>query len=206
MNKNILLRLASAVVLGPAMIAILIYSSTLYYLLIIIIIGFMLKEWRQMSIGSDYFKYSAILLLPAVALILLRAISIDYKITLFYFISIWSVDTFAMFGGKTFGGPKLAPVISPNKTWSGLICAAIASATICYFIGGMLNITIPIGLAEFGFINALVAQGSDLFVSYFKRRCNVKESGNIIPGHGGMLDRFDSVIFSAPLLLFLLLL
>lgn len=166
----------------------------------------MLKEWRQMSIGTDYFKYSAVLVLPAVALILLRAISLDYKITLFYFLSIWSVDTFAMFGGKTFGGPKLAPVISPNKTWSGLICAAIASAAICYFIGGILNITLPIGLAEFGFINALVAQGSDLFVSYFKRRCKVKESGNIIPGHGGVLDRFDSVIFSSPLLLFLLLL
>ena len=206
MNKNMLLRLASAVVLVPAMVAILIYSSTLYYLLIIIIIGLMLKEWRQMSIGTSYFKYSAVLILPAVALILLRAISLDYKITVFYFFSIWSVDTFAMFGGKTFGGPKLAPVISPNKTWSGLICAAIASAATCYFLGGMLNIKMPIGLAEFGFINALVAQGSDLFVSYFKRRCKVKESGNIIPGHGGVLDRFDSVIFSAPLLLFLLLL
>jgi len=110
-----------------------------------------------------------------------------------------------MLGGKTFGGPKLARKISPLKTWSGLLCGCIASATVWdmgyyYFDLNRLSVN-PL---FYGFINGLVAQISDIFVSYFKRKSDIKDSGNLIPGHGGFLDRFDSIIFSAPLLLWML--
>jgi phosphatidate cytidylyltransferase len=107
-----------------------------------------------------------------------------------------------MFGGKLIGGFKLVPVLSPNKTWSGLLCGCSASSLVCFALGHLLAINdFPINLALYGFINGFVSQASDIFISYFKRKCNVKDTGNIIPGHGGVLDRADSTIFSAPFLL-----
>jgi phosphatidate cytidylyltransferase len=109
-----------------------------------------------------------------------------------------------MIGGKTLEGPKLAPKISPNKTWSGLICGCLASATVCFLSGELLNISLPINLFIYGLGNAVVAQISDLFISFFKRKCSIKDTGTLIPGHGGVLDRFDGTMFSAALLLLLI--
>jgi phosphatidate cytidylyltransferase len=98
--------------------------------------------------------------------------------------------------GNLVGGPKLAPVLSPNKTWSGTVggvaAAAIASAVFIAVIGGD-----PARAALFGAALSVVAHLGDLFESWVKRRFHLKNSGALIPGHGGVLDRIDSTLAAA---------
>ena len=114
-------------------------------------------------------------------------------------LSVWAVDIFAMFAGKLIGGPKLAPVISPNKTWAGMfgailgamIGAVLTFLTIVGFGFGTANFTALIIMAP---LLAVIAQLADLFESAIKRKYDIKDSGAIIPGHGGLLDRMDGLI------------
>ena len=109
----------------------------------------------------------------------------------------WASDSFAYLVGKRFGKRKMAPHISPNKTVEGLIGGAIG----CVALGVILSASVGYDLVE-GFVLSLMcavmAPMGDLFESYVKRACDIKDSGNILPGHGGMMDRFDSLLFVAP--------
>jgi phosphatidate cytidylyltransferase len=125
-----------------------------------------------------------------------------------YALIICTIDTFAMFGGRTIGGPKLAPKISPNKTFAGLFVGVVASMAIVQLLTFIPNYYFPYqgwSLSIFAAILSIIAQASDLFISYFKRHFGLKDTGNLIPGHGGILDRFDSVIFTAPILVYVVL-
>lgn len=146
-------------------------------------------------------------LLPALSLILLRQNS-DGWIVLWMMIIVWSMDTGAYFAGKNIGGPKMAPSISPNKTWAGLlggtITAVVAGLVSAFYfeLGGNLAV-----VALVAGLLAIWSQIGDLAESALKRHFNVKDSGAIIPGHGGIMDRVDGVIFAAPaVVLFLYLL
>lgn len=110
--------------------------------------------------------------------------------------SVWAVDIGAYFAGRTFGGPKLAPRLSPNKTWSGLIGGAVAATLVlCAFALYHRAGVDALGLSVAkGFAIALLAQAGDLFESWMKRRANVKDSGRLIPGHGGVFDRVDGLL------------
>jgi phosphatidate cytidylyltransferase len=204
MNHNFLLRVISGLILFPLFLVSIVWLSSLFYLLVALVAVLIFAEWWNMTKHTHYFKYGFLIIpLPIICIVLLKH-DYGYKITLLYLFSICSVDIFAMFGGKLIGGIKLAPVLSPNKTWSGLLCGCVASSLVCFLVGKFLAINdFPINLALYGFINGFVSQASDIFISYFKRKCNVRDTGNIIPGHGGMLDRADSTIFSAPFLLLL---
>ncbi len=202
--NNLTARIISSVILAIIVSVIVIFTLKIYYCFIALIGILMFYEWWKMSKNTVYLKYSIILFIPILSLIFSRYYG-DYKLILLYVFSIASTDTFAMVGGKLIGGKKLAPVISPNKTWSGLFCGMLASSLACWFLGNAIDIQLSADFILYGLINAVVAQYSDLFVSYFKRKCNVKDSGTLIPGHGGVLDRFDGFIFSAPLLLALIL-
>ncbi|QTK78746.1 Phosphatidate cytidylyltransferase [Agrobacterium tumefaciens] len=115
---------------------------------------------------------------------------------LFIFAVVWSTDILAYFVGRAIGGPKLAPAISPGKTWSGAIGGAVAA-----IIGGAL-----VSMAYHGRISLLVlglalilsifSQIGDLFESFVKRRFQVKDSSHLIPGHGGFMDRVDGLVFA----------
>ena len=119
--------------------------------------------------------------------------------TLFILVLIWTSDIGAYAAGRLIGGAKLAPVISPGKTWSGalggLVCAALASLafTACFTPGfsALHVIGLAIGLG-------VISQAGDLLESALKRHFGVKDSGRIIPGHGGLLDRLDSLLAVAP--------
>jgi phosphatidate cytidylyltransferase len=104
-------------------------------------------------------------------------------------------DIGAYFAGRTFGGPKIAPAISPSKTWSGLaggmVGAAVALIAVTYQAEGFVDIGWKI-LA--GMAVAVVAQLGDFFESWMKRRAGVKDSGKLIPGHGGLFDRLDGLL------------
>jgi phosphatidate cytidylyltransferase len=113
---------------------------------------------------------------------------------------VWAADTGAYFAGKTFGKRKLAPHISPGKTIAGLLGGLLLAAVIAWLANQwMLLPTISsaevIGLS---LITVLVSVGGDLMVSLHKRTSGFKDSGNILPGHGGVLDRLDSLLAAAP--------
>jgi len=100
-----------------------------------------------------------------------------------------AVDVWAYFTGRKFGGPKIAPAISPSKTWSGLYGAMVGAALVLYFAHGH-----DWRWALAGPPAAVIAQAGDFFESWMKRRAGVKDSGRLIPGHGGLFDRVDGLI------------
>ena len=104
----------------------------------------------------------------------------------------WATDIFAYFAGRAIGGPKLAPRISPNKTWAGLI-GGMAGAAVVGAVAAWLFELDPI-FTFAGALMGLVAQLGDLYESRVKRRLGVKDSGTILPGHGGVLDRLDGLL------------
>lgn len=135
--------------------------------------------------------------LPAIALIWLRAQSGGFGFVLWVLVVVWATDIGAYFAGRKFGGPKLAPAISPKKTWSGLvggmIAAALASAVVAYFQQWHPILWLAI-FAGLGAVAAVVSQIGDLFESWLKRRAGVKDSGTLLPGHGGIMDRIDGLV------------
>jgi len=141
--------------------------------------------------------------LPALALVSLRVLTAQGALTVLgLFLIVWATDTGALVFGKLIGGKKIAPRLSPGKTWAGTI-------------GGSISATVVFGLyiALFGFnaltamlfalVFSLVAHAGDLFESLVKRRFGYKDSGGLIPGHGGVLDRVDS-LFAASVVLAIL--
>jgi phosphatidate cytidylyltransferase len=111
------------------------------------------------------------------------------------FLTVWATDTGAFLIGNLVGGPKLAPVLSPNKTWSGFIGGTVsASAVLAIFIAVLGGAVLYAAL--FGAAIAVTAHAGDLFESMVKRRFHKKDSGSSIPGHGGVLDRIDSTLFA----------
>jgi phosphatidate cytidylyltransferase len=108
---------------------------------------------------------------------------------------IWAGDTAAMLGGKAFGKHKLAPTISPNKTWEGAIANIIAAVAVGWAVGAWLGYETWVGLAC-GAAVGVFGQLGDLFESALKRAAGKKDSGTLLPGHGGVLDRIDALLGS----------
>lgn len=129
-------------------------------------------------------------LLPALALLILRAVSLE--LVLWVMIVTWSTDIFAYFAGRSIGGPKLAPRISPNKTWAGLIGGMAGAAVLGWIVAEASDLGPP--FLYLGAAMGLLAQAGDLYESWLKRRAGVKDSGTILPGHGGVLDRLDGLL------------
>lgn len=138
------------------------------------------------------------LILPLVSLLWLRE-GDDYgRIALFWLLfTVWATDTFAYFAGRGFGGPKLAPRLSPNKTWAGLIGGMVGAALVGAITAMQFNLGSAFGLAVVSAFIAVIAQAGDIFESALKRRAGVKDSGKVIPGHGGILDRVDGLVTAA---------
>ncbi|MEE1656467.1 phosphatidate cytidylyltransferase [Microvirga sp. CF3062] len=116
---------------------------------------------------------------------------------LWMFAVVWATDIAAYFTGRTLGGPKLCPPISPKKTWSGFIggvVAATAGGLLVAWIGQRYDITLPLtfpGIAALSIVASICSQVGDLGESALKRHCQVKDSSHLIPGHGGVMDRLD---------------
>lgn len=206
---NIELRILSGVVLVFLTLISIIWLQPLFYVLIMLIAFGMLAEWFNMTNSSQIDLAAGLIIIPIpiIALLLVHNESGNKWVLLTYFVVVWSVDTFAMIGGKNLKGPKLAPKISPNKTWSGLIvgvvssgCASVLVSIIPGFDISQCYLLDKAHLILSSMLIAAIAQASDLFISYFKRKFSIKDSGSVIPGHGGVLDRFDSIILTAPLL------
>jgi phosphatidate cytidylyltransferase len=133
--------------------------------------------------------------LPCLAMASLRALPGEGLATLLWVLAlVWATDTGGYVAGRGIGGPKLAPRISPNKTWAGLIGGMVAAAAVGLAASFLLpdvaaRIAVPLSAAL-----AVVEQGGDLLESAVKRRFDVKDSSRLIPGHGGVLDRVDGLL------------
>jgi phosphatidate cytidylyltransferase len=136
--------------------------------------------------------------LPAVALLWLRSDEpFGFTAVLFIFAVVWSSDTAAYAAGRSIGGPKLWPRVSPNKTWAGLIGALCAGAVAAAVFAVLEPEAAPVRLILIGVGLALIAQAGDLAESALKRLFNLKDASDLIPGHGGFMDRMDSIVAAA---------
>lgn len=134
--------------------------------------------------------------LPALALVLLRRAPDGVLVTTWAMALVWACDTGAYFAGRSIGGPKLAPSVSPNKTWAGLGGGVVAAGLFGWALHDLTGLDWRLAAASP--LLAVLAQAGDLYESALKRRAGVKDSGNVLPGHGGVLDRLDGLVPVAP--------
>ena len=194
---GLLVRVLSAMVLAPLLLAAVWYGFPWIDLVTAVAAPIMIFEWSRLTRGAPVLRVLAWVysLAALVALLWLRhQPAFGRETILWVLVCIFATDIGAYFVGRTAGGAKLAPRISPGKTWSGLIggmaWAAVASAATGYAFG--LGETVHLAIA--GAALAVVGQVGDLLESAAKRRAGVKDSGRIIPGHGGLLDRVDGLM------------
>ena len=139
---------------------------------------------------------------PIFALLFIRALPAGLLLAFWTLALVWATDIGAYFSGRAIGGPKLLPAVSPSKTWAGLIggmAMALATGLVFHQWGGL-----DLGLALASPILAILAQIGDLYESALKRAAGVKDSGTLLPGHGGVMDRLDGVVTVAPAVALLL--
>ena len=195
MNELAIRTLTGAILITIALLAAYV-GGDIFAVLVGAVAAAMFYEWTRMVRGWGAGWYVAgffYALFPALALLWIRerdAHGLDLLI--WAFVVTWSTDIGAYFAGRNFGKRKLAPTISPNKTVEGLY-GGMAAATL---FGGAWALAAGLGKPILAFppFFAVAAQMGDLFESWMKRRAGVKDSGNWLPGHGGVLDRLDGLV------------
>jgi phosphatidate cytidylyltransferase len=146
------------------------------------------------------------IVLPSLCLVVLSWLSASETGALVFWALIvtWATDIFAYFAGRAIGGPKLAPRISPNKTWAGLIGGMVGASYCGWAVAWYFELGTP--FVWIGAIMGLLAQLGDLYESWEKRRAGIKDSSNLLPGHGGVLDRLDGLLAVAVAVMLIILL
>mgnify|MGYP001053703914 CR=1 FL=1 len=207
---NLRKRIISALILIPIVLFFLYFSKLFFSIFVLFAVVLMTFEWTEIT-KSEPEKQNqwrvlglAYSLSPTVSLLIIRNVDKGADIILWLLAVIWATDIGAYFVGKNIGGPKLAPTISPNKTISGLIGGIVCSMLIGFLSSFMFQEG-PLFFSIFSGFLAIVEQISDLLESKLKRHFGLKDSGNIIPGHGGILDRIDGITLTAPLVMLLLI-
>lgn len=167
--------------------------------LLIVVVGAVLASlvaWPRRGSAALWFGVGVLYVVPAsLAAMAIRAQAGDGLPTEIWIVAlVVAADTGAYAAGRSIGGPKLAPRISPNKTWAGLGGAIVSAGIIGAVTAMIIGHSSVLPLALVSALLAIVEQGGDLFESFFKRHFGVKDSGRIIPGHGGVLDRVDGLL------------
>ena len=210
MKSELFKRVLSSIFLIPLIIYLIIEGSYLFILFMIICFFLTLYEWHRMSKNIIYkFIGSFFLFISFYSVYQIRfSFNNEYNLLLFILIICVSTDIGGFIFGKIFKGPKLTK-ISPNKTYAGVLGSYIFSLLSNFiFLKSINNLNlIEISSVSFFFVIILstVSQIGDLIISYFKRQSDIKNTGNIIPGHGGLLDRIDGMIFAFPFYYLLIL-
>jgi len=203
-TSSLRLRIISASVLAPLVLGAVYWGGWPFNVLIGLMVLILTSEWSRivgkrpgwMLLGLFYITFSCW------ALWRLRMDPEWGRLLLFWLLAVvWAADTGGFVFGLNIGGPKLAPRISPNKTWSGFLGGTLTSA-VCGWAVVAYALNTPdhqIGwrIAALSAAMAVVSQAGDLFESWIKRRFDVKDSGTIIPGHGGLFDRVDGLVAAA---------
>jgi phosphatidate cytidylyltransferase len=201
-DNNFVIRILSSIVILLIFSFATYFSDLSFYLLIFSIAVLSSFEWYNLTRGNRILYVFALLLiaLPNASLIYLYNLSQGKYVLVWLILTIWSIDITAYLFGKNFGGTKICPIISPGKTWSGLFGAILAGIVCTIFESIFLGLFSVFYSPVVGLAIATLAHLGDFTESLIKRVYNVKDSGSMIPGHGGVLDRMDSFIFTAPLI------
>jgi phosphatidate cytidylyltransferase len=178
------------------LIYILLYQKLLFNLLILIVFLFCLYEWNKIFKKKNPIFFLGLLILLVFLFSLIRIYNIeDFNLKFLWLILItWLTDIGGYIFGKLFGGPKLVK-ISPNKTWAGALGSLILSqlAFLIFFLDNSYKFNVAIIFIQI--FLSIVGQIGDILMSYIKRKNNKKDTSNLIPGHGGFLDRVDGLIW-----------
>ncbi|MDG2436246.1 MAG: phosphatidate cytidylyltransferase [Polaribacter sp.] len=195
-----------AIIIGLTSYLTLIYSEIIFILFLEIIIYFislLLQTRNNTLILAGGTLFSVIYIFIPLSLVIPIGVFeneiYNYKILFGLLILIWSSDSWAFVCGKLFGRHKLSERISPNKTWEGFIGSIILTTATGYVISNNGFGLSQIEWMILGTLTSISATVGDLFQSMLKRESNIKDSGNILPGHGGILDRFDSILLCFPI-------
>ena len=194
MNSELQKRILSSIILFPLAYYFILFGS--FYLIFFTIICFLVSiyEWNKM-VKKKEFKFLGSLFL-IISFYTFYEISIGY-LWIFVLLVCVSTDIGGYIFGKLFKGPKLTK-ISPNKTYSGMIGGYLLSLLILKLFLNMYDNNVNVEWFIVTILISTVSQIGDIIISYFKRLSKVKDTGKIIPGHGGLLDRIDGMIFAFP--------
>ena len=198
MSTELFKRILSSVVLLP--VASFFLLSGPFFSILFIIICFIIAfyEWNKMNKNIFLKIFGSIFLL--FSFYSFYELSGDLFLLIFVILVCISTDIGGYFFGKIFKGPKIT-IISPNKTYAGMIGGYILSLIFLYIIVKLINYqSTLIQLFILTILLSSISQGGDIIISYFKRKAKVKNTGILIPGHGGLLDRIDGMIFAVPTL------
>ncbi len=197
MNSNLLLRTITSIILLSLVIWVFFLGDWAVYFLTISMTLLSCKELMKMVNNKIIFTLLTMIMVLIPYSALIHLYSLDHNIVLWLLTCIWATDIAAYFTGKTCGKKKICSMISPNKTWAGLVGGLIASSVSGFIIAYFL--TLPYQFFFLGPIVTITAQIGDFFESGIKRIYHCDDSGSILPGHGGILDRMDGIIFTAPI-------
>ena len=216
-RRPLLTRCLSAVALIPFTLWVIFTGQYIFSAFCILGSFICFYEFRQMALKFSHpiriqvlgFFY---IFLAGLCFYLLRS-EFSFQISMVLIVLVWASDIGAFFSGKKFGGAKLAPKISPNKTWAGFYAALILPGIIAVIWCAVHDTLYPGYLADqtkmdfvliyafcfmTGALIGVIGQSGDLMISMLKRKAGIKDTGNLIPGHGGLLDRIDSLIPNIP--------
>ena len=199
MNQELIKRILSSIILIPIALFFIIKGSFLFIFFIGICFAIIVYEWHMMRKKKKYYFLGLLFLFFSFLTIyeLRFHSSSDYIILLIITIICVATDIGGYIFGKLFKGPKLTK-LSPNKTYAGMIGGFFLSLIFLSFSLQYFEMTFTINWLFFALLVSSVSQLGDIIISYFKRLSKIKDTGKIIPGHGGLLDRVDGMIFAFP--------
>ena len=196
-KEELLIRSISALLIVPVVIGILFLGFPYFNILIFLACLILLREYFYLCNKSPFWMVlgAVYIIPPCFALTHLRALEIiGFETVLFLFITVWAADIGAFAFGRLLKGKKLAPKISPNKTWSGFFGGVICSLIIGVILAFIFRKNNIGTYALISFTIGVISQLGDLLESWVKRVFNKKDTGTLIPGHGGLLDRVDGLL------------
>jgi len=199
-------RTLSALVLAPVALLFIHLGGAWFQLMIAVLAVAMGWEWSRLAARAPaperpgWWAFGAVYVLaPCLAVLWLReGTEAGRETAMWLALTVWTTDMAAFACGKVVGGPRLMPAISPAKTWAGFIGGLIGAIAVSAALLAYFGIEAAAAGAALGLAVGLVAQGGDLLESALKRRFGVKDTGALIPGHGGVLDRLDAMMTAAP--------
>lgn len=220
-KETLVKRILSSLVLAPLAIGAVLYGNWPYHMLIALLFVISVREWTMMA---GRFKHTVVIALSGIvylligfaSFVIIRAAPVQgLTTTIVLLVTVWASDIGAYMLGKGIGGARIAPKISPGKTYAGLAGAVISGALVppCAALLGYplfnetdmrVSMSVPVIyalLALVGFFIGITGQCGDFLMSFVKRKAGVKDSGTLIPGHGGVLDRIDALLLAGPVYL-----
>tara|TARA_B100000287_G_scaffold235194_1_gene221467 strand:- start:235 stop:855 length:621 start_codon:yes stop_codon:yes gene_type:complete len=203
MNNELIKRILSSLVLISITFFAFIKGSIFFNLFVLLALLITLYEWHRLSLKKVYYLPGFIFIFFSLYTFYYFRVEGEYKFFLLILLTCISTDIGGYLFGKIFKGPKLTK-ISPNKTYAGMFGSFILSLILATLYFDYVGIKFSAQLITIILLISFVSQAGDLIISFFKRKSKIKHTGKILPGHGGLLDRIDGMVFAFPFMYILL--